>query len=108
MPAGGVGWGGVKGWREGKGGGKLRDFAAAAALGVVSFLVTQFVCGGMGGGRVPLLLLFRWWWWWEDGYYRWDYGGFGLDYGCLAGCFGDIVGVVLLPRVVMSVTGMIG
>lgn len=41
MPAGG----GV-GWREGKGGGKLRDFAAAAALGVVSFLVTQFLCGG--------------------------------------------------------------
>ena len=31
----------------GKGGGKLRDFAAAA-LGVVSFLVTQFVCGGKG------------------------------------------------------------
>ena len=88
------------GWREGKGGGKLRDFAAAAALGVVSFLVTQFVCGGEG-----------------EGYHCCCFGGGGGKMGVIdgimeglvwimgvwRGVFGDIVGVVLLPRVVMSV-----
>ena len=92
---GGVEWGGVEG---GKGGGKLRDFAAAAALGVVSILVTQFVCGGEGyhccccfggGGKMGI----------TDGIMEglvwitvWVFGGVFLE-----------IGAVPLPRAVMSV-----